>query len=56
MGSLSQAQKSIIIGSLLGDENLRLAKGKLNALFEVNHGVRQKSYVDWKYKYFNGCI
>ena len=50
MGSLNQAQKSIIIGSLLGDGTLRLAKGKLNALFEANHSIRQKEYVDWKYK------
>ena len=50
MGSLNQVQKSILIGSLLGDGTLRLAKGKLNALFEVNHAIRQKSYVDWKYE------
>ena len=50
MGSLSQAQQSILIGSLLGDGNLRLAKGKLNALFEVNHSAKQKIYVDWKYE------
>ncbi len=56
MGSLSQAQKSIIIGSLLGDGNLRLAKGKLNALFEVNHTIRQKSYVDWKHQYFKAFV
>ena len=50
MGSLNQAQKSILIGSLLGDGSLRLAKGKRNALFEVNHGIAQSEYVDWKYK------
>ena len=49
MGSLNQVQNSILIGSLLGDGNLRKAKGKLNALFEVNHTIRQKFYVDWKY-------
>ena len=49
MGSLNQVQKSILIGSLLGDGALRLAKGKRNALFEVNHAIAQKAYVDWKY-------
>lgn len=49
MGSLNQTQKSILIGSLLGDGNLRLAEGKTNALFEVNHSIKQKLYVDWKY-------
>ena len=52
MGSLNQIQESILIGSLLGDGSLRLAKGKLNALFEVNHTIKQREYVDWKYKFF----
>lgn len=56
MGSLSQAQQSILIGSLLGDGTLRLAKGKLNALFEVNHTVKQKLYVDWKYENFKPFV
>ena len=56
MGSLNQAQQSILNGSLLGDGNLRLAKGKLNALFEVNHTVKQKLYVDWKYENFKSFV
>ncbi|MGH2787914.1 MAG: LAGLIDADG endonuclease [Actinomycetota bacterium] len=47
MGSLSGAQRSIIVGSLLGDGALRC---KTNALLEINHSVHQKSYVDWKYE------
>ena len=50
MGSLNQVQYSILIGSLLGDGSLRKATGKLNALFEVNHSIKQKEYVDWKYE------
>ncbi len=49
MGSLNQAQKSILIGNMLGDGSLRLAKGKRNVLFEVNHTIAQKAYVDWQY-------
>ena len=50
MGSLNRVQISILIGSLLGDGTLRKALGKLNALFEVNHSIKQKAYVDWKYE------
>jgi len=50
VGSLNQVQISVLVGSLLGDGTLRKALGKLNALFEVNHTVKQKDYVDWKYK------
>lgn len=47
MGSLTQEQKSTIIGCLLGDGSMRC---KANALLEINHSLEQKSYVDWKYK------
>lgn len=56
MGSLNQAQKSILVGSLLGDGTLRLSKGKLNALFEVNHAAAQKNYVDWKYRQLRNLV
>jgi len=49
VGSLTQVQKSIIMGSVLGDGYLRIVKGRKNALFEVNHSFSQKEYVDWKY-------
>ena len=50
MGSLNQVQNSVLLGSLLGDGTLRKSLGKLNALFEVNHTIKQKDYVDWKYE------
>lgn len=46
VGSLSGVQHSIVIGSLLGDGSMRC---KTNALLEINHSVRQRSYVQWKY-------
>jgi len=46
VGSLSEVQRQIIVGSLLGDGAMRC---KTNALLEVNHSVNQSSYVDWKY-------
>ena len=49
VGSLTQLQKSIIIGSLLGDGYLRIFPGRKNALLEINHSLKAKYYVDWKY-------
>ena len=49
MGSLTQFQRSVIIGSLLGDGSLRTFPGRKNALLEINHSFKQKEYVDWKY-------
>ena len=47
VGSLSEVQRQIIVGSLLGDGAMRC---KANALLEINHSSRQQSYVDWKYR------
>ena len=46
MGSLTETQTSLIIGSLLGDGAMRC---KANALLEINHSFNQRTYVDWKY-------
>ena len=50
VGSLTQLQRSIIIGTILGDGYLRIVSGRRNALLEINHALSQKKYVDWKYK------
>lgn len=47
---LSDRQKSIIVGSLLGDGTMRIGKGARNANFKVEHGLEQKELVFWKYK------
>lgn len=49
VGSLTQLQKSFIIGTLLGDGYLRQVKGRKNAFLEVNHSITQKEFVEWKY-------
>ena len=50
VGSLTQFQRSIIIGTILGDGYLRIFPGRKNVLLEINHSYNQKEYVDWKYK------
>ena len=50
MGSLTNYQKSLIIGTILGDGYLRIVPGRKNAFFEINHSFSQKEYVDWKFE------
>ncbi len=49
VGSLTQVQRSVIIGSLLGDGYLRIVRGRKDAFLEVNHSFAARDYVDWKY-------
>ncbi len=50
VGSLTPYQKSVVMGSILGDGYLRIVPGRSNAFLEINHSVKQKDYVDWMYK------
>lgn len=43
---MTEVQRSVVIGTVLGDGSMRC---KVNALLEINHGYAQKGYVDWKY-------
>jgi recombination protein RecA len=47
VGSLSETQRSLIVGTLLGDGAMRC---KVNALIEINHSAEQRAYVDWKHQ------
>ena len=42
-------QKSVIIGSILGDGYLRIVPGRSDAFLETNHSIKAKEYVWWKY-------
>ncbi len=52
-GSLTEVQKQILIGVLLGDGAMRK---KTNALLEINHSYVQKDYVDWLYQKLSNFI
>jgi len=57
VGSLTQYQKSLIIGTILGDGYLRIIPGRKNAFLEINHSFSQRQYTDWKFeKLKNICI
>lgn len=50
VGSLTESQRSIIIGTILGDGYVRIVSGRKDAFLEINHSISQKEYVDWKYE------
>ena len=52
MGSLTKFQKSVVVGSLLGDGYIRQVLGRKDAFLEINHSTAQRAYVDWKYDIF----
>lgn len=54
--SLNQRQRSLIIGSLLGDGTLRIGEGAVNANFKVEHGLQQKDLVFWKYEILKSWV
>lgn len=50
VGSLTQFERSIVTGSLLGDGYMRIIPGRSDAFLEINHSIKAKDYVDYKYK------
>jgi len=53
VGSLSEVQRSIVVGTLLGDGAMRC---KTNALLEINHSFDQRGYVDWKFSHLADLV
>ena len=56
MGSLTLEQKSLLIGTILGDGYVRIIPRRKNAFLEVNHSAKQKDYVDWKYSILQSIV
>lgn len=53
---LNPQQKSILIGSMLGDGTIQIGKNAINANFKTEHCLAQKEYVFWKYKFFEEWV
>ena len=51
---LSWVQKSVLVGSILGDANLRMMKRQ--AALTIAHSSKQKDYVFWKYNIFQSWV
>ena len=48
--SLTKLERSIIVGSLSGDGYMRIIPDRKNAFLEINHSLRAKDYVDFKFE------
>ena len=48
---LTQIQREFIFGSLLGDGYCKKTKDDRTSEFSFNHSIKQKEYVEWKYKF-----
>ena len=53
---LTQEQRSVLVGSILGDGTLRLGAGAVNANLKIEQGLAQKDYVVWKYNIFRPWV
>ncbi len=56
VGRLTQFQKSLIIGTILGDGYVRIVPGRKDAFLEVNHSYSQREYVEWKYEMLKNVV
>ena len=49
VGSLTKLERQIIVGSLLGDGYMRIIPARSDAFLEINHSIKAKEYVDYKF-------
>ena len=47
---MSERQKQLLVGMLLGDAHLERQCGARTARLKIEHSVKQSAYVDWKYR------
>jgi hypothetical protein len=48
--TMSERQKQILVGMLLGDAHLERQRGALTARLKIEHSLAQSTYVEWKFK------
>ncbi len=54
--SLSQIQRDVLVGLLLGDGHLETQNGGRTYRLKVEHGLKQKDYVHWLYGIFSEWV
>jgi hypothetical protein len=53
---LTKRQISVLVGSMLRDGTLRVGESAVNANLKIEHGLKQKEYVFWKYQIFKKWV
>ena len=54
--TLSDIQRSILVGTLLGDGHLETRDGKKTYRLKVEHQILQRDYIEWLYKQFREWV
>lgn len=54
--TLSDNQRAVLIGNILGDGHLEPNWSKTNYKLKINHNKKQKDYVFWKYEIFKEWV
>lgn len=49
---LSDFQKQVLLGTLLGDASFKMGKGSVNPAIQCSHSIKQKEYCQYKTKIF----
>jgi hypothetical protein len=50
--SLTELQKEVLIGSLLGDTYMQIKKGSINPRIEIGRAIKDLDYLTWQYNLF----
>ena len=48
--TMSERQKEVLVGMILGDAHLERQRGARTARLKIEHSLAQSAYVDWKYE------
>lgn len=54
--SLSQEQRELVLGTILGDGCLITSRSGKSARLQVRHNIKHQEYVEWKYKFFSEWV
>lgn len=54
--TITQQQTELLIGTVLGDGNMRIPGRNKNANLIISHGEAQKAYVFWKYQILKSLV
>lgn len=53
---LSQIQREVLIGTILGDGSLKISRSGKAARLQICHSVKAREYVDWKRQIFANWV
>ena len=55
-GDMNKEQRSIVVGTLLGDGHLETQNQGRTYRLKIEHSIKQKDYTDWLYQNFKSWV